>query len=74
LLRNDTFYHSVFFKGSEDSMPAQKRQWSKPQLIVLGRGKPEENVLGACKIIGLTGPIIDNCLGEPGNCQGQVIS
>jgi hypothetical protein len=55
-------------------MPSQKRQWSKPQLIVLGRGKPEENVLGACKIIGLTGPIIDNCLGDPGNCQGLVTS
>jgi hypothetical protein len=25
------------------------REWSKPELIVLGRGAPEENVLGHCK-------------------------
>jgi len=24
-------------------------QWSKPELIVLGRGEPEENVLCTCK-------------------------
>ena len=30
-------------------MTPRKRQWSKPQLIVLGRGKPEENVLAGCK-------------------------
>ena len=26
-----------------------KKTWSKPELIVLVRGKPEEAVLGACK-------------------------
>ncbi len=41
--------NKVFFMGSEDSMSARKKQWSKPQLIVLGRGKPEENVLAGCK-------------------------
>lgn len=25
------------------------REWSKPELIVLGRGAPEENVLCTCK-------------------------
>jgi hypothetical protein len=25
------------------------RVWSKPELIVLGRGAPEENLLHACK-------------------------
>lgn len=28
---------------------SEKRQWSKPELIVLLRGKPEEAVLLACK-------------------------
>jgi len=27
-----------------------RRAWSKPELIVLVRGKPEEAVLGACKL------------------------
>jgi len=26
-----------------------KKQWQKPQLVILGRGTPEEAVLGACK-------------------------
>ena len=27
----------------------EKKPWVKPQLIILGRGTPEENVLAACK-------------------------
>lgn len=27
----------------------EKKQWQKPKLIVLGRGKAEESVLTACK-------------------------
>jgi len=27
-----------------------RKKWSKPQLIVLGRGTPEENVLDGCKM------------------------
>jgi hypothetical protein len=30
-------------------------KWIPPQLIVLGRGTPEENVLGGCKTSRLTG-------------------
>jgi hypothetical protein len=30
-------------------MADNKKKWSRPQLIVLGRGTPEENVLMACK-------------------------
>jgi len=29
---------------------AKPKSWSKPQLIVIGRGTPEESVLTACKI------------------------
>jgi len=47
-------------------MSAQKRQWSKPQLIVLGRGKPEENVLAACKITGGNGAIKKDCRAQSG--------
>jgi hypothetical protein len=40
-----------------------KKQWVKPQLIVLGRGTPEENVLLSCKtgIGGTQGPGTGNC-------------
>jgi hypothetical protein len=27
----------------------EKKEWTKPQLIILGRGKPEESVLKNCK-------------------------
>jgi hypothetical protein len=29
-----------------------KKEWEKPQLIVLARGEPEEAVLGLCKASG----------------------
>jgi hypothetical protein len=31
------------------------KKWIPPQLIVLGRGTPEENVLAGCKTSKLTG-------------------
>ncbi len=34
----------------------EKPRWSKPKLIILFRGKPEENVLHACKGAGWDGP------------------
>lgn len=30
-------------------MGDNRKKWCKPQLIVLGRGTPEENVLANCK-------------------------
>jgi hypothetical protein len=30
-------------------MTESRKEWSKPELIVLGRSKPEEAVLVACK-------------------------
>ena len=34
-----------------------QKPWSRPELIILTRNKPEENVLGACKnVIGGVGP------------------
>ena len=32
-----------------------KKAWTKPELIVLVRGRPEEAVLGACKTLGGAG-------------------
>jgi hypothetical protein len=32
-----------------NGMSSVKRNWSKPRLIVLGRGKPEENIMLKCK-------------------------
>jgi hypothetical protein len=36
-------------------------QWEKPKLIVLGRGRPEEHVLSACKIPSMSGFGRPNC-------------
>ncbi|NLP11097.1 MAG: hypothetical protein BWY83_00291 [bacterium ADurb.Bin478] len=55
-----------------------KKEWKKPELIVLLRGKPEEVLTNNCKVVGaLRGPagnsqgcgdsIDTNC----GSCQGR---
>jgi len=36
-------------------MEDHRKKWIPPQLIVLGRGTPEENVLRGCKTSTLTG-------------------
>ncbi len=36
-------------RGMSKNTPGKKKQWQKPKLIVLGRGKTEESVLTACK-------------------------
>ena len=36
-------------------MENRKEKWIQPQLIVLGRGTPEENVLAGCKTSKLSG-------------------
>jgi len=36
-------------------MEDNRKKWIQPQLIVLGRGTPEENVLGGCKTSKLAG-------------------
>ena len=35
----------------------KRKKWSKPQLVIIGRGKSEENVLAACKGNGAQNPI-----------------
>ena len=34
----------------------RKLKWIRPELIVLSRGRPEENVLLGCKTMGIEGP------------------
>lgn len=36
-------------------MEDNRKKWAQPQLIVLGRGTPEENVLAGCKTSKLSG-------------------
>ena len=36
-------------------MKDNRKEWIPPQLIVLGRGTPEENVLAGCKTSKLAG-------------------
>lgn len=64
-------------------MENQKKSWEKPQLIVLARGTPEENVLEGCKTMNpnqaMTGPnqsLQDTCAyGDANkncsNCQAR---
>jgi hypothetical protein len=56
----------------ETIMENKKKTWIRPQLIVLGRGQPEENVLVACKARGGAGTPVGP--GELSRCSidGQV--
>ena len=37
---------------NEETKPQVEKEWTKPELIVLVRNKPEEAVLAACKHTG----------------------
>ena len=54
------------------------KNWSKPQLIVLGRGNPEEKVLQGCKSAIGTGPGSSGCQptrqSQKPPCQALAIS
>ena len=52
-------------------MEKEKKSWEKPQLIVLGRSKPEEGVLAACKLSPATapGPNHKACGDAPNSCK-----
>ena len=39
-----------------EEIKTERKQWQKPELIVLVRNKPEEVVLTACKKTGASGP------------------
>ncbi len=43
----------------------KKKTWTRPQLIVLVRGKPEESVLQACKTTTSGGPFAGCQLSNP---------
>jgi hypothetical protein len=45
------------------TMETEKKQWTKPELIVLVRSKPEEAVLSACK-----GGYSGTPAGDDGHC------
>ena len=49
-------------------METQKKTWEKPQLVVLGRGTPEERVLKVCKGTNWQGPITNP---STGNCDNN---
>lgn len=55
-----------------------KKDWKKPKLVVLYRGKPEESVLAACKanVGGSMGPAKNKCRAPagPGLCSVQAPS
>ncbi|MCI0475157.1 MAG: hypothetical protein L0Y55_02830 [Anaerolineales bacterium] len=52
---------------SEENTKQTKKEWTKPELLVLVRSKPEEAVLGFCKGGSFaTSPFPDdsNCIGD----------
>ena len=57
-------------------MEKEKKLWERPQLTVLGRSKPEEGVLAACKLgTGITpGPNNKTCSEAPESCRATVVS
>ncbi len=49
-----------------------RKNWTKPELIVLVRNNPEERVLSACKGTDIDGALnnFDNCMGPlPAPCD-----
>lgn len=61
-------------KPNTYSLIDKKEEWNQPHLIILGQGKPEENVLAGCKSHAFTGtpmtPTVTktNCNNLGGNC------
>jgi len=43
-------------KGGEVKSRKQKKQWQRPQLVVLVRNRPEEGILNSCKQADVTLP------------------
>ena len=48
-------------------MSSEKMRWTRPQLIVLSRGTPEESVLTHCK--GIHAPNVDPSTLDQSNCS-----
>lgn len=59
-------------------MESLNKKWAEPQLQVLVRGKPEEDVLGSCKQHPLSGPadVYWKCAWDcvPTACEAMVVS
>lgn len=53
----------------------KKRTWEKPRLIVLFRGRQEENVLNGCKTTGAVNkPAGNDCISGGLSCMSPVSS
>ena len=55
-------------------MKKNMNKWKKPNLIIIGQGKPEENVLAGCKYHDSTYAVFptasrSNCNEITGNCR-----
>jgi hypothetical protein len=63
--------------GLSQERTADRKQWSKPQLIVLGRGTQEEQVLMGCKANDKAGPHKNGCKHpgtHPNSCNSMTQS
>jgi hypothetical protein len=65
----------------DEEIKTQRKQWQKPELVVLVRSKPEEAVLASCKL-NTAGPTLGylNCYPRAGSgfclneCETRVSS
>jgi hypothetical protein len=46
MLLTESYLH---YQSEEEKMNIEKKEWTKPELIILARTQPEEAVLLACK-------------------------
>ena len=53
-------------------METHKKIWQKPQLVILGRGRPEERVLAFCKYTGNRVGPYDPTQNPTGKCASKI--
>jgi len=52
-----------------EAVKMKTKVWTKPKLIVLFKGRPEEAVLQVCKTSGRRGPNVNSCAIYSTPCQ-----
>jgi hypothetical protein len=68
----DNYYHNRTIIVEDKKI----KKWQKPELIILIRNQPEENVLGTCKNEAGSGPDAAKCLkqGYNDHCNSPKVS
>ena len=74
-MQNTICFTGGIHHEKEEIAMEEQNSWEQPKLIVLGRGRPEEHVLDACKNDNRAGPSSSVCRGQGaqgnGSCTGR---